>query len=371
MKGKFVMAVLSAMLCVAFLATGCAPEAEPTTPTTPTSPTTPTTPTTPSQPSSEVFRLNCQTAFDVADPTYISIDRTIQRIITASGGRLDIKHFPADAIVPVAEEHQSADVGALDIAVSPMGYLKERANGAALIGSGTGTLTPVQFIYWLTWEGNDWCNTVLEQTVPGTHYVGMAQVDPPEVFAHSSKPINTLADLQGLKFRASGDGAEVLHNLGVSTVFFASAEIYESMQRGVIDAFESASIYINWGRNCQEIADYMYLSASRQPYDCNMVSVNKNVWNKLGPDLQQIIHDCVVAEQQTWYSENTLNEGIYLQKFVDYGVTVEFLPEEIENAVVEEAKKLHASRSAEDPLYGQILESMMEWRDICESQGIQ
>lgn len=52
----------------------------------------------------------------------------------------------------------------------------------------------------------------------------------------SRKPLRNLADMKGLKVRAYGMFADVLNQFGAHCVSIASNELYENMQRGVVDA---------------------------------------------------------------------------------------------------------------------------------------
>ncbi len=295
----------------------------------------------------------------------------VDRSNAATAGRLEIKLQPAGAIVPSAEEVQSTHRGALDVAFSPTGYLEELADVFPLLAYMSGGLSPVQYIFWLPWEGDAIMEEMYSKYVPGVKYIGVPQVDPPEVWAHTTVPIETMEDLKKLKMRVAGEGGEILYRMGVATVHFPSSEIYEAVQKGVIDAFESASIYINWGRAVHEIADWMYISATRAPSDQQAMSINRDKWDSLSPDLQQTIHEVCVAEQLLWYSENVNHEAEYLVKFQEYGVNVLPLPKAIEDAYVEAAQEYYAEKAGADPEFARVLDSLNRWKIICEDQRIQ
>ncbi|MCK4789237.1 MAG: hypothetical protein KAV87_36175, partial [Desulfobacteraceae bacterium] len=178
-------------------------------------------------------------------------------------------------------------------------------------------------------------------------------------------------DLKKLKMRVAGEGGEILYRMGVATVHFPSSEIYEAVQKGVIDAFESASIYINWGRAVHEIADWMYISATRAPSDQQAMSINRENWESISPDLQQTIHEVCVAEQLLWYSENVNHEAEYLVKFQEYGVNVLPLPKAIEDAYVEAAQEYYSEKAGANPEFARVLDSLNRWKTICEDQRIQ
>jgi TRAP-type mannitol/chloroaromatic compound transport system substrate-binding protein len=282
----------------------------------------------------------------------------VNRSNEATAGRLEIQLQAAGALVPSAEEAQSADKGALDVAFSPTGYMEELADVFPLLAYMSGGLSPVQYIFWLPWEGDALMEEMYSKYVPGVKYICVPQIDPPEVWGHTRVPIETVEDLKKLKMRAAGEGGEILYRMGVPTVHFPSADIYESMQKGVIDAFESASAYINWGRAAHEIADWMYVSATRAPSDQQAMSINREKWEAISPDLQKTIHDVFVAEQLLWYSENVAFEAEYFVKA-------------IEDAYIAEAQKYYSEKAGANPEFARVLDSYNRWRAICEDQRIQ
>ena len=179
-----------------------------------------------------------------------------------------------------------------------------------------------------------------------------------------------MADLKGLKMRCLGDGGKILANMDVATVLVAGGEIYESMQRGVINAFEYSGPSVNWSMAFQEVADYMYISPSRAPTDCFFVGVNKAEWDKLPADLQKIVELAVRTELPKWYSQNVVLDAEYIQKFVDYGTEVSPLPKDIEEELAEVAADYYDELAAGDAMFAKVLQSQREFKALCELQGI-
>jgi TRAP-type mannitol/chloroaromatic compound transport system substrate-binding protein len=90
--------------------------------------------------------------------------------------------------------------------------------------------------------------------------------------------------------------------MGASVVMVPGGEIYESMQRGVIDAFQYTSPAGDVTMGFYEVIDYMYLSPVRQPCAGTMLAVNKDSWAELSPDLQAIVEHAFVGEAWHWYT---------------------------------------------------------------------
>jgi TRAP-type mannitol/chloroaromatic compound transport system substrate-binding protein len=142
------------------------------------------------------------------------------------------------------------------------------------------------------------------------------------------------------------------------------------MQKKVIDAFESNTFYVDYGRGHHEVAKYNYISPSRAPHTGLEIVVNKAKWAELSPDLQQIVDSTFRDQWQPLVATNVALEGEYIQKWKDYGCIVEPLPAAVEAAYIAEAVKFYAEMRAADPEYDKILASMFAFKKLCDDQGI-
>ncbi|HEY0033083.1 MAG TPA: ABC transporter substrate-binding protein, partial [Devosia sp.] len=72
------------------------------------------------------------------------------------------------------------------------------------------------------------------------------------------KEINTLADLEGLKFRVGGFAGTILQKLGVIPQQLAGGEIYQALEKGTIDAAEWVGPYDDEKLGFQKVAPFYY-----------------------------------------------------------------------------------------------------------------
>jgi TRAP-type mannitol/chloroaromatic compound transport system substrate-binding protein len=290
------------------------------------------------------------------------LSKICEEITLASNGRLELSVFPGGGIVPAETEFDAVDVGTLQFGVNVPMYWKTYFPAASLFAYVSGGLSPIEFLSWMDAEGA----ALMDKMVEGynVHVIsGASAMTTPEVFMHSKKEVKTVADLKGLKMRGAGDGAEILGNMGAAMTHFPSSEIYESAERGVIDAFECASPQKNWNMGLQEIAQYVYLSGSRQgmQYDCFFV--NKDSWEELTPDLQVMITDMARSNTARTYYEYLTADMQAVTKFIDYGCTVEALSPELEDAYAEAAKEFYAEACAKDALFDEVYNSMISYKE--------
>jgi TRAP-type mannitol/chloroaromatic compound transport system substrate-binding protein len=272
--------------------------------------------------------------------------------------------------VPQAEELDGVHRGIIEATSTGHGFQLDLFPAAGLFHQRVGGLTAVQLMMWtLVGGGNEFAAQMYEEKL-NVHYVGAAEISPPEVFAHSTVPIETVEDLQGLKMRAIGESGEVMKEAGVSTVYMPGGEIYEAAARGVIDAFEYSPPSVNWPQGFHEVAEYLYLSPVRAPTMGYGFWVNADSWAEITPDLQTIVSMAVNEELQRYHAELVVWDAEALEKYIDYGTKVQNLSKEVEDHIASVGDEFYAEKAAGDPFYAEILDSQNAFREICVLQDI-
>jgi len=177
-------------------------------------------------------------------------------------------------------------------------------------------------------------------------------------------------DLRKMKFRAYGDPAEIMSRMGVPTVMLPGGELYESMQRGVIDAFEYSTASVCWKMGFHEVIDYLYIGTSRAPCDGAAIFANETSFANITPDLQEIVRKAVRPVLLGYYIEGLLDDVKALEDIKDYGVVVQPIPEEVDKAFMEEAAKYFDEKAAGDPFYARVVDSQKEFKRLMELVGV-
>jgi TRAP-type C4-dicarboxylate transport system substrate-binding protein len=151
--------------------------------------------------------------------------------------------------------------------------------------------------------------------------------------------------------------------IGMSTIFLPGGEIYEAIQRGVIDGAEAAAWSGNWGAGHYEVAKYHYASTTRAATDPHPFWVNGDAWNALSAEDQALIEACSRSIKQWGQNYMGYLNVEALQKFIDFGCVVQPLPKEIDQAFVNAAEKFYDQKAAADPFYKEVLTSIRQFRN--------
>ncbi|HDK27391.1 MAG TPA: C4-dicarboxylate ABC transporter substrate-binding protein [Candidatus Atribacteria bacterium] len=145
------------------------------------------------------------------------------------------------------------------------------------------------------------------------------QVPWPSRNVYTKKRIDTLEDLKGLKIRTvSKEDTDLFTLLGASPIQMPWGEVVTSLATGVIDGVATSSASGVDGK-FWEFTGY----ASRWNWHSSedMVNVNLDAWNRLSPELQEIIEKTAhELEPQFWkiaVEENIEKEKILIEKGIE------------------------------------------------------
>jgi TRAP-type mannitol/chloroaromatic compound transport system substrate-binding protein/TRAP-type mannitol/chloroaromatic compound transport system permease small subunit len=291
---------------------------------------------TPAQPA-EAIKWRIQSFAAAGDRSFQQTERFAKTVTEYSNGRLVVEAYTAGAILPVRQEHEGLMKGAVEAIHAPDGWAEAYFKSAGLFSQYVAGPTGIQLMLWDRAGGGRELAQKMVQDVP-TVFVGPLTVHPAEVWCESTKALNTLNDIKGLKIRVGGGPLpEIFTRLGASPVVLSGAEVYESAKRGVIDAFEYITPSVNWGMGFQEVADYLYLSPVRAPADRQSVWVHEDAWNELSPDLQKIVVGVTEELVPLFFGETIVLDYEALQNFQDYGTKVLQVPKEIDDKLKEVA----------------------------------
>lgn len=131
----------------------------------------------------------------------------------------------------------------------------------------------------------------------------------------TSKPIKTLKDLQGLVIRTSSRTQEIaLKTIGGASSSMAITEIFEGMQRGTIDGAVMTLDQMP-STGASQVGKYLLL-VNFAPASMGYFNINKNTFERLPKDVQQVILDTGKEESIKYSSAVDKQQDDYLKAFL-------------------------------------------------------
>ena len=189
--------------------------------------------------------------------------------------------------------------------------------------------------------------------------------NPSESGIRSVSPITSIADMQKMKIRLGGMMAgKAAQKLGINITAVPAAELYESLQRGVIDGGEFSGPKADDSLKLQEVAPYWCAPAWYQSAGVNGVMVNMDAWNAL-PEQYQTAFEMAArlccGEQLARYYHNDM--VVTNQMIDEQGITVTHLNDEDWQTIRETCKETYLEECEINPNFKMVYDSMQAYRE--------
>ena len=284
-----------------------------------------------------------------------------------TNGQLVVKMNPGGAIVPSKQIFDAVSAGTLDMGCTWAGWWIGKFPASVLFGNSFPNGLQMQEM--LSWIYNGGGLELWNEMYKGHNIV----VLPPygmlgsENFCWSRKPINSLEDFKGLKFRTVGIWGKCLERLGARVVSLAGGEVYPSLERGVIDAAEFATPAIDRKLGFQEICKYLKVPGIHEPCAPLETLVNKKSWAKLPADLKEKVK---IALQYTCFYAINLSmkqDAEAMNFFLNYpGLHVSKLSPEMITEIVKIGDEELDNYAKKDAFFAKVLKSQRDFRKLVE-----
>ncbi len=227
----------------------------------------------------------------------------------------------------------------------------------------------IDYVNWIEqWGGADLYNEIYGKF--GMVYLPYGVTNNESGF-RTNEPIVTLEDLQGKRLRLSGlEQGRLLEKLGGNQVSMAGGEIYQSLERGVIDGAEFSTPNVDYSGGFHQVTKFWATPGWHQSASVFGVMINKASWDALSPETQE---DLKIAAQANliWslsFTEKRATEAY--QQFKDAGIEITRYDDETLARVQELANEVIIETACENPASAKVYLSQLEyladyakWRD--------
>ena len=183
--------------------------------------------------------LKLQTSWGATSPFQDFARDYVRRAEEMSGRRLRIDLLPSGAVAKAFQVQDAVHKGILDGAHTVPAYWYSKSKTAALFGTGPcWGWDSNKLLGWIAYGGGRELYRELMRQL-GLNIVGFfAGPMPAQPFGWFRKPIRSLRDVEGLKFRTVGLATDVLQQMGMMVTQLPGSEIMPALEIGVIEAFE-------------------------------------------------------------------------------------------------------------------------------------
>jgi len=257
-----------------------------------------------------------------------------------SGGRFRIDVFPGGQIMQPFECFEAASQGKIQAFMGASYYWTAREPAVEWFTTIPFGMNPEAMNAWY-FQG-DGLKLWEETYAPFNLVPRPANAAAPQMAGWFRKKITAIADYKGLRMRiGTGLGGRVYVKAGGSAVLTPGADIYASLERGVIDAAEWIGPHDDMALGLHRTAPYYYYPGWHEPGTTNEFGFNKKAYEALPVDLQRTLDHATTEVQVYGLADFHVKNAIALSKLkAEFKGKVEIL--QLPTPVLRDLKKFAA-----------------------------
>ncbi len=202
-----------------------------------------------------------------------------------TGGEVKVEFYPGQTLTKATQNYDGVVQGLSDVGQALFGYTRGRFPLMEAVDLPVG--------YTSGQNATKVANAFVQKFQPKE----LSDVKVMYVHAHGpgllhtkKKPVHNTDDLKGLKIRSHGTTAKVVEALGGVPVAMPMPELYQSLQKGVVDG-ALYPLETNKGWKMAEVVECVTLSFSMAYTSTFYVVMNKDKWNSLPDKAKQAIEE--------------------------------------------------------------------------------
>jgi len=228
------------------------------------------------------IKLKYATFFPPTHPHSVLSKQWCEEVEKRTDGRVTVSFYPAGTLVSANQTYDGVVKGIVEIGMSIMSYTPGRMPLSEVI------CLPLGFKN--GYQATQMANAFYQKFKPKAYddvKVFYLHAHGPGFF-HSKKPINSMEDLKGLRFKSDANTSKVVAAAGGTPTTMPMLETYDALKRGLADGV-LLPIETLKGWKFGEVCKYTYENPGNAYSNGFFVAMNKKAWEALPADIQQII----------------------------------------------------------------------------------
>jgi TRAP-type mannitol/chloroaromatic compound transport system substrate-binding protein len=168
------------------------------------------------------------------------------------------------------------------------------------------------------------------------------------------KQIKSLADLKGLKFRVGGFAGKVLERMGVVPQNIPAGEIYQSLEKGTLDAAEWIGPYDDQKLGFNKVAPFYHYPAWWEGGPQLEFFINTKAYQALSSEYKAIVDAAANYAHHEVQAKYDVKNPVALKQLVASGTKVLPFSKDIMDRAYKESMELYSELSAKNPNWKKI-----------------
>jgi TRAP-type mannitol/chloroaromatic compound transport system substrate-binding protein len=310
----------------------------------------------------KTIRLQIQTPYPTSLPFVKRVADMWDRIKVMTDGKVNASFYPPGGIVPAYSEWDAMQKGTLDGAFTVPSDVRGIFGAPAdLFNQYAGGPTADEAMSWV-YFGNG--RKLLEELLNKKGFtnvqpIGIANMSLAEDELWTNKKIEKPEDYKGLKVRTYGQWGKVLEDVGASVVTLPGGEVYQALERGVIDAAELGTSADNESLHMNEVAKYCYYPGVHSPGNIHYILFNKKSWAEIPDAHQKIIEREILATALENWLAGASESAAARKRMQAKGTIFLELPQAVQQYLVGACDKMWEGFAAKDTFYAKVYKDQL------------
>ena len=261
--------------------------------------------------------LNAVSFLPKDDELTATLHEWIDKVEESTEGRVTVNWRGGDEVIPIGEQFEAIDSGVIDINFTYVGQYQSLLPESL-------SLPLSQIEPWEERENGFYDFMVERHKELNVMYLGRWLTGSPRLWLN--EPIESISDLENMSIRSAPNYTRFFDNLGISSAMIDPAEVYTSLQTGVVDGFVYGGLSgpreDGWTDSSKYVLDIPFWTQN-----CVML-MNHDKWEEISAEDQQAILEATAEyeEDMVAYFESLYEEE--RENLENLGVEFIGLPED-------------------------------------------
>jgi TRAP-type mannitol/chloroaromatic compound transport system substrate-binding protein len=299
------------------------------------------------------------------DTIYGAAETLAKRVAELTDGKFEIRVFAGGELVPAFGVLDAVQQGTVECGHTASYYYYGKNKALALDTTCPFGLNTRQLTAWIYYGGGlELLRSMFAQynivNFPG----GSTGA---QMGGWYRKEIASLKDMEGLKIRIPGFGAEVYSRMGAVPQSLPGGEIYPALERGAIDAAEWTVPYDDEKLGFYKVAKYYYYPGWWEPGTQLVFYVNKGLWEGLPPAYQAVFTAAAQEAHLMMLAAYDAKNPPAMQRLIQNGAQIKRFPDDVLLKAYELALAVSAEESARNPTFKEIYDSIRAFQQTSDA----
>ncbi|MEG0414051.1 MAG: TRAP transporter substrate-binding protein DctP [Comamonas sp.] len=281
------------------------------------------------------------------DTIYGSADVFANAVKSMTGGKFDVSVHQAGELMPAFNVVDGVQSGTVEMAHTAPYYFFGKNEVFAIGGAIPFGMNARQMNAWM-YEGNGL--KLMREFYAKYNIINLPGGNTgAQMGGWFRKEVKTTEDIKGLKFRVGGFAGKVLEKMGAVPQNIPAGEIYQSLEKGTIDAAEWIGPYDDLKLGLNKVAPFYYYPGWWEGSLNLSFYINDKAFNGLSNEYKAIVKAAAHEAHVTCQGRYDARNPVALKQLVAAGAKVLPFPQQVMDASFKASMEVYAGLDKSNP----------------------